>query len=266
MQPPSILTTTMSILRQTLFTTRLIHATIKQNLSSRHHVRSPTSAHTIQQPRCCSHNSVADKYVLGIETSCDDTGAAVVDNKGNIIGEALDSQTKIHNATGGIIPTVAKELHKENVERIVSEALLDANMTIDEMDAIAITVEPGLIMSLRVGMEYAVSLAKSSGKPLIPIHHMQAHALTARMVEKVDFPFLVLLASGGHCLLAVAKDIDDFVILGSTVDVSPGDAIDKVGRFLSIYSMVAFFMIACPISHVSFHETGKYIFARVIYF
>ncbi|XP_035824534.1 probable tRNA N6-adenosine threonylcarbamoyltransferase, mitochondrial isoform X2 [Aplysia californica] len=194
---------------------------------------------TIFQGRHFGSN-LSMKFVLGIETSCDDTGAAVVDSNGKVIGEALHSQTTIHNETGGIIPNVAKELHMKNVEGVVTQALENAKMDLSDMDAVAVTVEPGLIMSLRVGMQYAQKLARLSGKQLIPIHHMEAHALTARMIQRVDFPFLVLLASGGHCLLAIARGIDDFLLLGTSLDVAPGDAYDKTARELKLNSLPRF--------------------------
>ncbi|GFO10097.1 tRNA n6-adenosine threonylcarbamoyltransferase [Plakobranchus ocellatus] len=180
------------------------------------------------------------RTVLGIETSCDDTGAAIVDSEGHILGEALHSQTSTHNLTGGIVPNVAKELHAKNVEMVVEQALDDAQMRLQDVDALAVTVKPGLIMSLRVGLRHAQKLCQSSGLPLIPIHHMEAHALTARMIDKIEFPFLVLLASGGHCLLAVAKGIDDFELLGSSLDTAPGEAFDKTARELNLFQLPRF--------------------------
>ncbi|RUS90970.1 hypothetical protein EGW08_001274 [Elysia chlorotica] len=123
---------------------------------------------------------------------------------------------------------------------VVQEALDAAQMRLQDVDSIAVTVKPGLIMSLRVGLRHAQKLAKSAGLPVIPIHHMEAHALTARMIQKVDFPFMVLLASGGHCLLAVAKDIDDFELLGSTLDTAPGEAYDKTARELNLFQQPEF--------------------------
>ncbi|CAL1528190.1 unnamed protein product [Lymnaea stagnalis] len=181
------------------------------------------------------------RTVLGIETSCDDTGAAVVDEVGNILGEALHSQTARHNQTGGIIPNVAKELHTQKVESVVQDALNSAKMRLEDVDAIAVTVKPGLIMSLRVGLVHAQKLAHLTRHQLIPIHHMEAHALTARMIERVEFPFMVLLASGGHCLLAIAKGIDDFLLLGTSQDTAPGEAYDKVtARELNLIKMPEF--------------------------
>ncbi|XP_046454656.1 probable tRNA N6-adenosine threonylcarbamoyltransferase, mitochondrial isoform X1 [Daphnia pulex] len=183
-----------------------------------------------------SHQSL----ILGIETSCDDTGAAIVDSKGNIIGEALHSQLQTHLAMGGIIPPIARDLHIQNISQIVETALQNANLKVKDLDAIAATVKPGMPLSLVVGTEFAKKLCKTWNVPFIPIHHMEAHALTARMVEKVDFPFLVLLVSGGHCLLAVAKNVDEFLLLGESVDSAPGEVLDKVARRLKLRNMPAF--------------------------
>ncbi|XP_046334794.2 probable tRNA N6-adenosine threonylcarbamoyltransferase, mitochondrial [Haliotis rufescens] len=180
------------------------------------------------------------KTVLGIETSCDDTGAAVVDNRGRVLGEALNSQVKVHVEAGGILPPVARNLHVESIAGVVQEALDRASMTVHDVDAVAVTVEPGLALCLKVGLDHAKSVVRHSGKPLIPIHHMQAHALMARMSDRVDFPFLVLLISGGHCLLAVAKDVADFVLLGESLDDAPGEAFDKIARQLNLKNLPQF--------------------------
>ncbi|KAL8620458.1 hypothetical protein ACOMHN_048391 [Nucella lapillus] len=177
------------------------------------------------------------RLVLGIETSCDDTGAAVVDDHGNIVGDALNSQTRTHIELGGIIPPIARDLHKANIDSVVTEAVHRANVSLQDLDAIAVTVKPGLALSLLVGLQHAKKLVHQSGLPLIPIHHMEAHALTARMIHRVDFPFLVLLASGGHCLLAVARGVSDFLLLGSCLDDSPGDAFDKVPRQMKLKNL-----------------------------
>uniref|UniRef100_A0A803T392 N(6)-L-threonylcarbamoyladenine synthase n=1 Tax=Anolis carolinensis TaxID=28377 RepID=A0A803T392_ANOCA len=168
------------------------------------------------------------KIVLGIETSCDDTGAAVVDETGNILGEALHSQNEVHLKTGGIIPPVARQLHQENIERIVQQALSLSGVCVDELSAVATTVKPGLALSLGVGLDYSLELVQKYKKPFIPIHHMEAHALTVRLTDPVEFPFLVLLLSGGHCILAVAQGVADFLLLGQTLDIAPGDMLDKV--------------------------------------
>ncbi|XP_025094854.1 probable tRNA N6-adenosine threonylcarbamoyltransferase, mitochondrial isoform X2 [Pomacea canaliculata] len=163
-----------------------------------------------------TNGSSKRRLVLGIETSCDDTGAAVVDDRGIVVGDALNSQTKTHVAMGGIIPPIARDLHKENIEPVVSAALEKANVTLNDLNAVAVTVKPGLSLSLLVGLQYAKQLVKKTG---------------------VDFPFLVLLISGGHCLLAVARGISDFLLLGHGLDDSPGEAFDKTARQLKLKNL-----------------------------
>ncbi|XP_038645094.1 probable tRNA N6-adenosine threonylcarbamoyltransferase, mitochondrial isoform X2 [Scyliorhinus canicula] len=179
-------------------------------------------ARFLSQARCKA------RLVLGIETSCDDTGAAVVDETGKILGEALHSQK------GGIIPKVAQRLHKEHIEIVVQEAVDNSGISPCELTAIATTIKPGLALSLQVGLEYSLKLIDQYKKPFIPIHHMEAHALTVRMLDMVEFPFLVLLISGGHSLLAIARGVSDFLLLGQTLDEAPGDTLDKVARRLSL--------------------------------
>ncbi|XP_029790121.1 probable tRNA N6-adenosine threonylcarbamoyltransferase, mitochondrial isoform X2 [Suricata suricatta] len=174
------------------------------------------------------------KLVLGIETSCDDTAAAVVDETGNVLGEAIHSQTEVHLKTGGIVPPVAQQLHRENIQRIVQEALSTSKVSPSELSAIATTVKPGLALSLGVGLSFSLQLVDQLKKPFIPIHHMEAHALTIRLLNKVEFPFLVLLISGGHCLLALVRGVSDFLLLGKSLDIAPGDMLDKVARRLSL--------------------------------
>ncbi|KAL1770555.1 putative tRNA N6-adenosine threonylcarbamoyltransferase, mitochondrial [Sigmodon hispidus] len=174
------------------------------------------------------------KLVLGIETSCDDTAAAVVDEAGRVWGEAMHSQTEVHLKTGGIVPSVAQKLHRENIQRIVEETLFASRITPYALSGIATTVKPGLPLSLGVGLSFSLQLVHQFRKPFIPIHHMEAHALTIRLTNKVEFPFLVLLISGGHCLLALARGVSDFLLLGKSLDIAPGDMLDKVARRLSL--------------------------------
>ncbi|XP_042350723.1 probable tRNA N6-adenosine threonylcarbamoyltransferase, mitochondrial [Plectropomus leopardus] len=174
------------------------------------------------------------RLVLGIETSCDDTGAAVLDETGEILGECLHSQKQVHLRAGGIIPTVAQQLHRQNIERVVQEALERSSVDPSLLSAVATTVKPGLALSLGIGLEFSQRFVRQHNKPFIPIHHMEAHALTVRMLHPVDFPFLVLLVSGGHALLAVARGVDNFLLLGQSLDEAPGDTLDKVARRLSL--------------------------------
>jgi N6-L-threonylcarbamoyladenine synthase len=176
--------------------------------------------------------------ILGIETSCDDTGCAIVDVEGNIVGEALKSQQLVHLNNGGIIPPIAQDLHRQNIENVVNTAIKRANVSFEDLSAIATTVKPGLPLSLTIGMRYGKYLCQLYNKPFIPIHHMEAHALTARMYDKtLQFPFLVLLISGGHCLLAVAQDVDKFLLLGTSLDDAPGEAFDKVARRMKLRNL-----------------------------
>uniref|UniRef100_A0A8I3PIR6 N(6)-L-threonylcarbamoyladenine synthase n=1 Tax=Canis lupus familiaris TaxID=9615 RepID=A0A8I3PIR6_CANLF len=156
------------------------------------------------------------KLILGIETS------------------SIHSQTEVHLKTGGIVPPVAQQLHRENIQRIVKEALSTSKISPSELSAIATTVKPGLALSLGVGLSFSLRLVDQLKIPFIPIHHMEAHALTIRLLNKVEFPFLVLLISGGHCLLALVRGVSDFLLLGKSLDIAPGDMLDKVARRLSL--------------------------------
>ncbi|ELU17835.1 hypothetical protein CAPTEDRAFT_106307 [Capitella teleta] len=196
----------------------------------------------IKEGCCCRDLSSAgpkQPVVLGIETSCDDTGAAVVNADGEILGEDLNSQTDFHVQFGGIYPNKAGELHSKHISSVVDNALSRAGFMLNDVDAIATTVMPGLAPCLGVGLDYTKQLLRISRKPFIPIHHMEAHALTARMLTEISFPFLVLLVSGGNCLLALARDVDDFLLLGKSLDKAPGDAYDKIARRLNLKDLAA---------------------------
>lgn len=178
--------------------------------------------------------------ILGIETTCDDTGCAIVDSSKTILGQSLYSQEEFHLRSGGINPPVAQHFHRKNIERAVAEALENAKMTMNDIDAIAVANRPGLILSILVGLRYGKHLARKYSKPLIPIHHMEAHALTARIDNEIEFPFICLLASGGHCLLAAVKGVNEFQLLGDLTDDAPGECFDKVARALRFQNMEEF--------------------------
>eukprot|EP00339_Tiarina_fusa_P009737 CAMPEP_0117007360 /NCGR_PEP_ID=MMETSP0472-20121206/7265_1 /TAXON_ID=693140 ORGANISM="Tiarina fusus, Strain LIS" /NCGR_SAMPLE_ID=MMETSP0472 /ASSEMBLY_ACC=CAM_ASM_000603 /LENGTH=451 /DNA_ID=CAMNT_0004709101 /DNA_START=214 /DNA_END=1569 /DNA_ORIENTATION=- len=173
--------------------------------------------------------------VLGIESSCDDTGAAIVRSDGVILGEALASQAEIHEEWGGIVPGLAKNAHEENIDRIVDTALAKANMSLSEVDAIGVTVGPGLEICLRVGCNKARELALEHNKPFVGIHHLEAHVLMARLEQPdLEFPFLALLVSGGHCQIMKCLGVGQYSIIGGTLDDSLGEAYDKTARLLGL--------------------------------
>lgn len=172
--------------------------------------------------------------MLGIESSCDDTGVAIINQDGKVLSNCIHSQLRQHIALGGIIPTVAKEYHVENIDRVARQAFEQSalNSVAGDIDAIAVSTRPGLHFSLEVGLNYARKLAKKYSKPLIPIHHMQAHALMPLLehANSIKFPYLAVLLSGGHCLIAIAKRYNEFHLLGSSRDQAPGDVLDKFAR------------------------------------
>ncbi|KAF3428875.1 hypothetical protein E2986_08737 [Frieseomelitta varia] len=178
--------------------------------------------------------------ILGIESSCDDTACGIVDTNGTILGEAISSQYLTHLNFGGIIPSFARILHRNNITKTCENALKAANLKLKDIDAIATTIKPGLPLSLKVGAQFGKYLAKIGEKPFIPIHHMEAHALTARMSEKIDYPYLVLLVSGAHCLLAIVKNVNKFYLLGTSINNAPGEMFDKIARKLKLRNIPEF--------------------------
>eukprot|EP00191_Tetraselmis_sp_GSL018_P008535 CAMPEP_0177594820 /NCGR_PEP_ID=MMETSP0419_2-20121207/9994_1 /TAXON_ID=582737 /ORGANISM="Tetraselmis sp., Strain GSL018" /LENGTH=435 /DNA_ID=CAMNT_0019086173 /DNA_START=88 /DNA_END=1395 /DNA_ORIENTATION=- len=175
--------------------------------------------------------------VLGIESSCDDTGAAVVNSSGRILGEALATQAEIHAPWGGVVPKLAQEAHERAIDGVVQRALEDAGVSPSDLSAVAVTIGPGLSLCLKVGVLKARQVAHEAQLPIIPVHHMEAHALVARCCagpSGAAFPFLCLLVSGGHNLLVVVRGIGDYLQLGSTLDDSIGEAYDKVARLLGL--------------------------------
>lgn len=173
--------------------------------------------------------------VLGIESSCDDTGAAVVRSDGVILGEALASQGDIHEEFGGIVPGLARDAHVAKIDMIIKESLNKADCTIDDIDAIGVTVGPGLEICLRVGCNAARELAIKYKKPFVGVHHLEAHILMARLENKeLMFPFMALLVSGGHCQILKCIDIGKYEFIGGTLDDSLGEAYDKTARMLGL--------------------------------
>jgi N6-L-threonylcarbamoyladenine synthase len=179
-------------------------------------------------------------HVLGIETSCDDTGVAILRQDGKILSNCVHSQLQQHLNHGGIIPMVAKEYHVENIDRLAKRAFAESGLVSvgQNINAIAVTTRPGLDFSLQVGLNYARQLAKKYSKPLIPVHHMQAHALMPLLENKtIKFPYLALLISGGHCLLSICERYNKFHLLGTSQDGAPGELLDKVARRARLKSL-----------------------------
>ncbi|KAL9706218.1 hypothetical protein quinque_009736 [Culex quinquefasciatus] len=211
------------------------------------------------------HSSqLARPFVLGIESSCDDSGAAIVSRDGTVLGEDVHSQQNNHLKFGGIIPPVAQEFHRDHIENVVQRTLEQANMSCGDLDAIAVTNRPGLPLSLLVGVRYAKHLGRKFNKPIIPIHHMEAHALMARMTNKVPFPFVCILISGGHSLLTLVKNAKQFYLLGKTLDDAPGEAFDKIARRLKLRNLPEYAWIsggrAIELAAASSTNMAKYDF------
>jgi N6-L-threonylcarbamoyladenine synthase len=176
--------------------------------------------------------------ILGIETSCDETAAAVVrglpPGPGTILSNMVFSQTEAHAPYGGVVPEIASRAHLEILDSIIERALDEAKITLAEVDAIAATAGPGLIGGVMVGLTTAKALAVATGKPLVAVNHLMGHALTARLTHGVDFPFLLLLVSGGHCQLVGVGGANDFRLYGSTIDDAVGEAFDKTAKILGL--------------------------------
>jgi N6-L-threonylcarbamoyladenine synthase len=176
--------------------------------------------------------------ILGIETSCDETAAAVVRGSapgpGEILSNVVFSQTEAHAPYGGVVPEIASRAHLEILDSIIEQALDEAKITVAELDGIAATAGPGLIGGVMVGLTTAKALALGAGKPLVAVNHLMGHALTARLTHGVDFPYLLLLVSGGHCQLLGVGGANDFRLYGSTMDDAVGEAFDKTAKILGL--------------------------------
>ncbi len=172
--------------------------------------------------------------ILGIESSCDDTAAAVVNSEGDILSSVVTDQGALHAAFGGVVPEIAARAHAEKLDVAVEAALTEANVGLSDIDAIAVTAGPGLIGGVLSGVMLARGLAAGANKPLIGVNHLAGHALTPRLTDSVAFPYLVLLVSGGHCQFIIVRGPASFQRLGGTIDDAPGEAFDKVARLLGL--------------------------------
>ena len=175
-----------------------------------------------------------DIYVLGIESSCDETSCAIVKNGQEEIATVIVSQIDIHKNFGGVVPEIASRHHVKNITIVIEECLTKANMTMDDIDLIAVTEGPGLIGSLLVGMEAAKTLSFATGKPLIPVHHIAGHIYANNLVKRLEFPLLGLVVSGGHTELIYMEKDYSFQKLGGTLDDAVGECYDKVARIMNV--------------------------------
>ncbi len=176
-----------------------------------------------------------DVYILAIESSCDETAAAVVKNGRQVLSNVISSQIALHTLYGGVVPEIASRKHIEKINQVVEAALEEAHMALEEMTAVAVTYGPGLVGALLVGVAEAKAIAYGAGKPLVGVHHIEGH-VSANFIEHPDLepPFVCLIVSGGHTHLVVVKDYGEFEILGRTRDDAAGEAFDKGARAVGL--------------------------------
>lgn len=171
--------------------------------------------------------------ILAIESSCDETAAAVVENRTNVLSNVINTQIDLHKLYGGVVPEIASRNHIENISTVVDKAVFDSGLTFDEIDAVAVTYGPGLVGALLVGVSYAKGLAYALKKALIPVHHIKGH-ISANYIENAELkpPFICLVASGGHSHIVNVKGYAEYEVLARTRDDAAGEAFDKVSRVL----------------------------------
>lgn len=176
----------------------------------------------------------SDMRVLGLETSCDETAAAIVDGERRILSNRVYSQIETHRPYGGVVPEIAARAHVERLDGLIAEALAEAGLTLGSLDGIAATAGPGLIGGVMVGLVTGKALAAASGRPLIAVNHLEGHALSPRLSDDVAFPYLLLLVSGGHCQLLLVRAVGAYRRLGTTIDDAVGEAFDKTARLIGL--------------------------------
>ncbi|MCD5001080.1 tRNA (adenosine(37)-N6)-threonylcarbamoyltransferase complex transferase subunit TsaD [Enterococcus saccharolyticus] len=174
------------------------------------------------------------ELILAIESSCDETSVAVIENGANILSNIVASQIKSHQRFGGVVPEVASRHHVEQITLCIEEALAEAGVSVEELSAVAVTQGPGLVGALLIGISAAKAFAWAHDLPLIPVNHMAGHIYAARFVKPLEFPLMALLVSGGHTELVLMEEDGSFEIVGETRDDAAGEAYDKVGRVLGL--------------------------------
>ena len=176
-----------------------------------------------------------DTYILAIESSCDETAAAVVKNGREVLSNVISSQIALHTLYGGVVPEIASRKHIEKINQVIEEALTEANMELGQMDAIGVTYGPGLVGALLVGVAEAKAISYATGIPLVGVHHIEGH-VSANYIEhpELEPPFLCLIVSGGHTHLVIVKEYGEYEIIGRTHDDAAGEAYDKVARAIGL--------------------------------
>ena len=175
-----------------------------------------------------------DTYILGIETSCDETSCSIVKNGSEEIKTVILSQVDIHTLYGGVVPEIASRNHIKDIVFVIDKCLKDSNLSMDDISAIAVTHGPGLVGSLLVGLEAAKTLSYIYDKPLVPVHHIRSHIYANNIEKKMEFPLMALIISGGHTNLLYMKDHFDYEVVGQTLDDAVGECYDKVGRVINV--------------------------------
>ncbi|PGT80375.1 MULTISPECIES: tRNA (adenosine(37)-N6)-threonylcarbamoyltransferase complex transferase subunit TsaD [Bacillaceae] len=175
-----------------------------------------------------------DQYILGIETSCDETAAAIIKNGREIVANVVASQIESHKRFGGVVPEIASRHHVEQLTIVFEEAMKQADLTFADLSAIAVTEGPGLVGALLTGINAAKALAFAQGIPLIGVHHIAGHIYANRLIHELEFPLLALVVSGGHTELVYMREHGDFEVIGETLDDAAGEAYDKVARTLGL--------------------------------
>ncbi len=172
--------------------------------------------------------------ILGIESSCDETAAAVVENGRKVLSNVIATSLEEHKLYGGVVPEIASRRHAESISGVVEEALKNADCKIEDIDAIAVTYAPGLIGSLLVGVNFAKGLALAADKPLVPVHHLRGHIASNYLTSDIEPPFLCLVVSGGHSHIVAVKSYTELEVIGRTRDDAAGEALDKAGRTMKL--------------------------------
>lgn len=181
------------------------------------------------------NNNKKEILILAIESSCDETAASVVRSGREILSNVISSQIALHTLYGGVVPEIASRKHIEKINQVIEQALSEANVTMEDIDAIGVTYGPGLVGALLVGVSSAKAIAYATGKPLVGVHHIEGH-ISANYIENLDLepPFICLVVSGGHTHLVVVKDYGNYEVIGRTRDDAAGEAFDKVARAIGL--------------------------------